>query len=322
MMNARGRVLALVTACSCVMLSGAGGVTGAVGSPTPGGESLNAGDPAPPPAPAAVLRVCADPNNLPFSNSRGEGFENRIASLVAGEMGREVSYTWWAQRRGFIRNTLRAGRCDVIIGILRGDEMVLTTRPYYRSTYVFVYRKDRHYDLTSLDDPRLRKLKIGVHVIGDDYNALPPGIALARRGIVKNVSGYSIYGDYSRPSPPSDLIRAVAEEKVDVALAWGPLAGYYATREGVPLEVVPVSPRMAMPGMPFDFEISMGVRRGDSALVRTLDRILVKRRDDIEKILRSYGTPMLGVARARVARRAPGDGDAPCDRGDGRAVCE
>ena len=233
-----------------------------------------------------------------------------------------MEYFWFRQGGKFFGQTLNRGLCDVVMGVPFGFDQAATTRPYYRSTYVFVYRKDRHYDLTSLDDPRLRKLKIGVHVIGDDYNALPPGIALARRGIVKNVSGYSIYGDYSRPSPPSDLIRAVAEEKVDVALAWGPLAGYYATREGVPLEVVPVSPRMAMPGMPFDFEISMGVRRGDSALVRTLDRILVKRSDDIEKILRSYGTPMLGVARARVARRAPGDGDAPCDRGDGRAVCE
>lgn len=249
-----------------------------------------------PAAAAAALRVCSDPNNLPFSNEQGEGFENQIASLLAEDLHAPVSYTWWAQRRGFIRNTLSAGSCDVIIGIPRGAETVLTTKPYYRSTYVFVWRKDRHYGIRSFDDPRLKKLKVGVHVIGDDYNALPPGIALARRGIVKNVVGYSIYGDYSRPSPPSDLIRAVADGKVDVAVAWGPLAGYYATRERVPLEIAPVSPRMAMPGMPFEYAISMGVRRGDTTLARTIDEIIAKRHDEIERILRSYGTPLVEEA--------------------------
>jgi quinoprotein dehydrogenase-associated probable ABC transporter substrate-binding protein len=250
------------------------------------------------PAARSALRVCSDPNNLPFSNERGEGFENRIASLVATELHVPVTYTWWAQRRGFIRNTLRADRCDVVMGIPSGDEMVLTTRPYYHSTYVFIWRKDRHYDIRSFDDPRLKKLKVGVHVIGDDYNALPPGLALARRGIVKNVVGYSIYGDYSKPSPPSDLVRAVADGKVDVAIAWGPLAGYYATRQRVPLELVPVSPRAAMPGMPFDYSIAMGVRRGDSTLARKLDEIIARRHDDMERILRSYGTPLVGDSRA------------------------
>ncbi|HEU4585133.1 MAG TPA: substrate-binding domain-containing protein [Gemmatimonadaceae bacterium] len=245
------------------------------------------------PAVQSALRVCSDPNNLPFSNQQGEGFENRIASLVAKELRVPVTYTWWAQRRGFIRNTLRADSCDVVMGIPSGDEMALTTKPYYRSTYVFIWRRDRHYGIRSFDDPHLRKLKVGVHVIGDDYNALPPGIALARRGIVKNVVGYSIYGDYSRPSPPSDLVRAVADGKVDVAIAWGPLAGYYATRQRVPLELVPVSPRMAMTGMPFDYAIAMGVRRGDSALARRLNEIISRRHGDIERILRSYGTPLV-----------------------------
>ncbi|HET7622505.1 MAG TPA: substrate-binding domain-containing protein [Gemmatimonadaceae bacterium] len=269
----------------------------------------------------AALRVCSDPNNLPFSNEKGEGFENRIASLVASELHVPVSYTWWAQRRGFIRNTLRAGRCDVVIGIPRGDEMVLTTRPYYRSTYVFVWRKDRHYDIRSFDDPRLKKLKVGVHVIGDDYNALPPGIALARRGIVKNVVGYSIYGDYSKPSPPADLIRAVAHGDVDVAIAWGPLAGYYAAREHVPLEIAPVSPRNAIPGMPFDYAIAIGVRRGDSTLAKSLDAILVKRRGDIDQILRSYGVPLVDTA-GKVIAVSAAPGTQPCERGTGTATCD
>src|SRR5690349_16835567 len=118
--------------------------------------------------PAGVLRVCADPNNLPLSNQRGEGFENKLAELLAQDLGERVEYTWWAQRRGFFRNTLKAGMCDLVIGVPAGFEMASTTRPYYRSTYVFVSRKDRHLNIASLDDPALRKLKIGVQMIGDD----------------------------------------------------------------------------------------------------------------------------------------------------------
>lgn len=286
---------AIVLACGCS--EGGGGPADdadALAAASHGTQPAST-DPADGGAKLSALRVCADPNNLPFSDEKGDGFENRIATLVASELHVPVSYTWWAQRRGFIRNTLRAGRCDVVIGIPHDDEMVLTTKPYYRSTYVFVWRRDRHYHIRSFDDPLLRKLKVGVHVIGDDYSALPPGVALASRGIVKNVVGYSIYGDYSKPSPPSELIRAVAGGKVDVAVAWGPLGGYYAARASAPLEVVPVSPRMAMPGMPFDYAISMGVRRGDSTLARRLDRILTKRHDDIERILRSYDTPLLAA---------------------------
>ncbi len=298
-MNVRARrVTALVALPTIVLLWGCSKGGGGPAYDTDAPATADRGTMPAPPSKAdsavqSVLRVCSDPNNLPFSNERGEGFENRIASLLGKELGAPVTYTWWAQRRGFIRNTLRAGRCDVVMGIPRGDEMVLTTEPYYHSTYVFVWRKDRHYDIRSFDDPRLKKLKVGMHVIGDDYNALPPGIALARRGIVKNVVGYSIYGDYSKPSPPSDLIRAVADGKVDVAIAWGPLAGYYATRQRVPLELVPVSPRTAMPGMPFDYAIAMGVRRGDSTLARKLNEIIARRHGDIERILRSYGTPLV-----------------------------
>lgn len=298
------RVVPLITLPAIVLLWGC---SEGSGSPAGDTDTLAAASHTVMPDTAA-LRVCADPNNLPFSNEQGEGFENRIASLLAEELHVPVSYTWWAQRRGFIRNTLRAGRCDVVIGIPRGDDMVLTTRPYYRSSYVFVWRKDRHYGIRSFDDPRLKKLKVGVHVIGDDYNALPPGIALARRGIVKNVVGYSIYGDYSRPNPPSELIRAVADGKVDVAIAWGPLAGYYATRERAPLEIAPVSQRMAVPGMPFDYAISMGVRRGDSTLARTIDEVLAKRQNDIERILRSYGTPLVDETGKSVAASKPAGG--------------
>src|SRR5262249_37704520 len=153
------------------------------------------------PAVADELQVCADPNNLPFSDTQEQGFENKLATLVAAELGKTVSYTWWAQRRGFIRNTLKAKDCDVMIGVPVGYDLVEATRPYYRSTYVFVSRSDRDLDISSLTDERLRQLSIGVHLIGDDGSNTPPADALAHRGITGNVKGYMIYGDYRRPSP-------------------------------------------------------------------------------------------------------------------------
>ena len=173
-----------------------------------------------------VLRVCADPNNLPFSNEREEGFENRLAELLARELGAErVEYTWWAQRRGFFRNTLNAGLCDVVMGVPSSVELAATTRPYYRSTYVFVTRADRGLDIRSLDDEALRRVRVGVSIIGDDYANAPPAHALAQRGIVGNVVGFSVYGDYAQPNPPARIVEAVAAGDVDVAVVWGPLAG-------------------------------------------------------------------------------------------------
>ena len=157
-------------------------------------------------AESAALRVCSDPNNLPFSNDRREGFENRIAELLAHDLGTVVEYTWWAQRRGFIRNTLNAGVCDVVIGLPRNVEMAATTRPYYRSTYVFLTRKSRSLGIHSLDHAALRRLRIGVQVIGDDGANSPPAHALSRRRIVDNLVGYSVYGDYRSSSPPSRIV--------------------------------------------------------------------------------------------------------------------
>jgi mxaJ protein len=237
------------------------------------------------------LRVCADPNNLPFSNQRSEGFENRIAEMFAREMHATVSYTWWAQRRGFIRNTLTACSCDVVIGLPSSFELALTTAPYYRSTYVFVSRHDRGLNIRSLDDPALHTLKVGVQIIGDDYANTPPAHALANRGIVNNVAGYSVYGDYSRESPPAGIIDAVIDGEVDVAVVWGPLAGYFARQQRVPLNIVPVSPQIDLPYLPFVYDISMGVRRGDTLLRDELEAIMIRRRDEIETILDDYGVP-------------------------------
>ena len=242
---------------------------------------------------AVALAVCADPNNLPFSNDKLEGFENKLAQLVAHDMGVSVRYTWLPQRRGFVRNTLRAHRCDVIMGVPSSFELARPTVPYYRSTYVFLYRKDRHYRLQSFDDPLLKRLRIGVHVIGDDYANVPPVAALAQRHIIRNVVGYSIYGDYSRPNPPADLIAALVKGDVDVAIAWGPLAGYFARRAPVALEIIPVSPQIDLPFLPFVFDISMAVRRGDDSLRVQLDAVLGRRRADIRHLLESYGVPLL-----------------------------
>jgi mxaJ protein len=235
--------------------------------------------------------VCADPNNLPFSNAREEGFENRLAWLVAGDMGATVRYTWWAQRRGFIRNTLRAGACDVVMGVPSSYELVLATRPYYRSTYVFVHRRDASFTVRSFDDEILRKLRIGVHVIGDDYANPPPAHALANRGVVGNVAGYMIFGNYAEPDPPARLIRAVADGEVDRAIVWGPLAGYFAGRQAAPLAIVPVSPEIDLPFLPFVYDISMGVRRNDQRLRDELNAILARRGKEVAALLREYGVP-------------------------------
>jgi len=237
-----------------------------------------------------VLRVCADPNSLPYSNEKQEGFENRIAELVARELKAELRYTWWAQRRGYIRNSLRAGLCDVFIGMPTGLDMVLVTRPYYRSTYVFVNKRSAP-RITSFDDPRLKRLRVGVQLIGDDYANAPPAEALSHRGIVKNVRGYSVIGDYQQPNPPSRIVRAVTEGEVDVAVVWGPLAGWFARSSKVPLRVVPVSPEVDVPYLPFVFDIGMAVRRGETALRDSLDAVIHRRQRDIDRILADYGVP-------------------------------
>jgi quinoprotein dehydrogenase-associated probable ABC transporter substrate-binding protein len=218
-------------------------------------------------------------------------------------MNLRVEYTWWAQRRGFIRNTLKAGLCDVVIGVPSSFELALTTAPYYRSTYAFVYRKDSSLKISSFDDEALRRVKIGVQMIGDDAANTPPAHALSNRHIIRNVKGYSVYGDYAQANPPARIIEAVARGEVDVAVAWGPLAGYFAKRERVPLEVVPVSPEIDLPFLPFVFDISIGVRRGDNEFKDRLEEILGRKHSEIEKILEEYGVPLAG---AREPQRQAG----------------
>jgi mxaJ protein len=237
------------------------------------------------------LRVCADPDNLPFSNQKLEGFENKLADLIAADLHATVKYAWLRQRRGFIRRGLKANECDVVTGIPNASEMVLATKPYYRSTYVFVYRKSDNLQLRSFDDPVLRQLRVGLHAIGEDGANPPPAHALARRGIVKNVFGFKMWDVDSVENPQGRIIDAVARGEIDVAIVWGPLGGYFARRQKENLEVVPVSPSIEPPGIPFAFEIAMGVRPGETALKAELDEILDRRRRDVQRILETYGVP-------------------------------
>lgn len=245
-------------------------------------------------ADAGVLRVCADANNLPFSNARGEGFENRLAELVARDLGKRVAYTWWPQRRAFVRHTLGAHACDLVMGVPADYRLTLNTRPYYRSTYVFVMRRKDRLALRSFDDPRLHDLRIGLHTIGDDYANVPPAAALARRGIIANVRGFPITGDYAQADPPHVLLDALAAGRIDVAIAWGPLAGYFAAREPVALDIAAVSP--PRDALPMTFAIAAGVRRDDVALRDAIDRALARNRARIQALLTQYRIPRLPLA--------------------------
>ncbi len=237
-----------------------------------------------------ALRVCADPNNMPFSNQQGQGFENRLAELVAGKLGAKLEYTWWSQRKSFIKNSLDAGRCDVIMGIPATLDAVTATKPYYRSTYVFVSRHDRALRVMSLDDPRFSEWRIGIHVVGDDY--APPAAALARRGVTANIVGFSLFGEYGEENPPRKIVDAVAHGDVDIAIVWGPFAGYFAKQEQVALDIVPVSPAMFL-AVPFTYDISMGVRKGNDALKEQLDGVLEGESAAIQQILVQYGVPQI-----------------------------
>ena len=243
--------------------------------------------------PQPTLIACADPNNLPFSNQVGEGFENTLAELIASDLHATLVYIWWAQRRGYVRNTLNDRKCDFWPGIASNVEMVATSRPYYRSTYMFVTRREANLAGLTLDDPRLKSLKIGVQLVGDDASNTPPAHALAVRGVVGNVRGYMLYGDYAAPDPPSQVVQAVERGEVDVALVWGPLAGYFAARSPVPLRLEPVTPWLADQQWPMQFDVSVGVQKDNRKLLKDIDRVLVRRSRDIRKLLAAYHVPVV-----------------------------
>ena len=242
---------------------------------------------------ARELSVCADPDNLPFSNSKQQGFENQIAQLVAADLKVPLRYEWQRMGRGFVREYINNSRCDLLIGIPTAYKPMLTTSPYYRSTYVFVTRRDRDLKLASLNDPALHRMKIGVQVLEEDYT--PPATALARRGMQNEIVGFESTGGEA-----ASIVRAVVDKRVDVAVVWGPLAGFFAKRFGNSLELTPVTPEVDPPALPFTFSISMGVRKGNTALRNQLEQVLSRKQREIRSILHQYGVPQLELPPQRI----------------------
>jgi quinoprotein dehydrogenase-associated probable ABC transporter substrate-binding protein len=237
------------------------------------------------------LRICADPNDLPYSNVQEQGFENELARMITKDLGMVPSYTWMPQRSAFFDKTLAAGVCDVVLGVPSGMANMRITHPYYRSGYVFVSRANRNLVIHSLDDPRLRQVQIGVHLLGDGESDLPPVHALASRGIIRNLVGYNIFGNLDESNPASDLIQAVARGDVDLAVAWGPIAGYFARQSKVPLQVTVIDADPLNPSLPFGFDIGIGVQPKNRELEIRLDTELDQRKSEINQLLARFGIP-------------------------------
>jgi quinoprotein dehydrogenase-associated probable ABC transporter substrate-binding protein len=233
----------------------------------------------------STLRVCADPANLPFSNDKGEGFENKIAELLAAELGVGVLYTWYPDSTGFIRNTLRARKCDLIVGTISGNELLQNTNPYYRSAFALVYRKDAGLSLHSLQDTQLKTLKLGA------IAGTPPVTILAQQGMLKNLRPYQLLVDTRFSHPGQEMVHDVAEGIIDVGVLWGPMAGYYAKHESVPLEVVALKTENA--AIRLDYRITMGVRYNEPEWKRDINSLIRKLQPDINRILLDYGVPLL-----------------------------
>jgi quinoprotein dehydrogenase-associated probable ABC transporter substrate-binding protein len=232
-----------------------------------------------------ALRVCADPNNLPFSNDKGEGFENKIAEVLAAELGVPVRYTWFPDSVGFVRNTLRARACDLIVGTTVGAELVQNTNPYYRSSFSLVYRKEAGLTLASLDDPALRTLQLGV------IAGTPPTTLMAQKGLLGNSRSYQLLVDTRFDHPAQDVVHDVAAGKIDVGILWGPIAGYFAKQETTPLAVVPL--RSEGSPMRLDYRITMGVRPNEPEWKRQVNDLIRKKQPEITRILLDYGVPLL-----------------------------
>jgi mxaJ protein len=240
----------------------------------------------------AALRVCADPDNLPYSREDGSGFENRIAQLVAADLGLALEYAWLPDRRGFVRKTMGAGLCDLIVGVPSGFERTLNTRPYYRSTYVLV-DKATEPAVRDFHDPRLLRWRVGVQLIGDDMATSPPAHALVQVGAVDNVVGFPIPGE--EPAA-ARMVHALERGELDAAFIWGPQAGYFAGRSAAALRLQPLPAPSKLETQRFEFAIAMGVRRGNAELRDRLDEVLARRQGDIASILAAYGVPLLGKA--------------------------
>ncbi len=233
-----------------------------------------------------VLRVCADPNNLPFSNEKGEGFENKLAELLAGKLNKTLAYAWYPQATGFVRNTLGAHRCDVIAGFPQGDDLVQSTNPYYRTAYTVVVRPGAGLDdLDTLADLRLKQKRIGI-VAGT-----PPASYLAANSVMQNAKPYPLVVDTRVDSSAQAMMRDLASGEIDVGVLCGPLAGYYAKQADPPMRVTLLLKESG--GPPLAFRIAMGVRATDQNWKRQLNRLLAENRSEIDQLLLGFGVPLL-----------------------------
>jgi quinoprotein dehydrogenase-associated probable ABC transporter substrate-binding protein len=231
-----------------------------------------------------TFRVCADPRNLPFSNEAGEGFENKLAQLFAQKLGEPVSYTYFPQVIGFVRNTLNALNCDVIMGVAVGDDLVQTTNPYYRTTYALVFKPGSGLDgIESLEDPRLKGKHLGV-VAGT-----PPATVLVQQGLMALARPYALTVDTRVESPVRTMVNDIASGQIDAGVLWGPIAGYYAQLQTPHLVVGALLKEPER----MDFRIAMGVRRSDQEWKRKLNRLIADNKPEIDRILTEYGVPLL-----------------------------
>lgn len=245
-----------------------------------------------------ALRVCADPSNLPFSNEQGEGFENKIAELMAQRLGVPLSYTWFPQTTGFVRSTLRANRCDLIMGVVAADELVQNTNPYYRSSYVLAVRESDADRFGDLDSPLMQLARIGV-VAGT-----PAADVLSRKGLMSQVRSYQLLVDTRADHPPRQMIEDLAHGEIDAALLWGPIAGYWAERQQTPIKLVPLAsdPRT---GLRLDFRISMGIRGNEPLWKHAVNDLIRELQPQIQAILLDYGVPLLDE-QGRLIAATPG----------------
>jgi quinoprotein dehydrogenase-associated probable ABC transporter substrate-binding protein len=232
-----------------------------------------------------VLRVCADPRSLPYSNEAREGFEDRLAEMLAAKLGKTVAFTYFPRATGFIRATLNAMRCDVVMGDAQGDDLVQTTNPYYRAFYTLVVRAGSGLDdVASLEDPRLKSLHLGL------IAGTPPATVMARAGLLGNVKPFAFMVDTRYDAPSKAMIDEIAAGTLDGGVLWGPIAGYYAKTSATRLVVIPL---LHETGAPMDFRISMGVRHSDQEWKRTLNRLIAENQDAINALLISFGIPIV-----------------------------
>ena len=232
-----------------------------------------------------VLRVCSDPRSMPYSNEAGEGFENKLAEMLAAKLGKTVSYTYFPRVTGFVRMTLNALRCDVILGDSQGDDLVQTTNPYYHAFYTLVVRPGGGLDdVASLEDSRLKGKRIGL------IAGTPPATILAANGLIGDAKPFPLMVDTRFDAPSKSMIDEISAGTLDGGILWGPIGGYYAKNATPPLKVIPL---LQEHGAPMDFRIAMGVRRTDQEWKRTLNRLIAENQDEINKLLVDYGVPIV-----------------------------